>query len=94
MLIAGFIFLVIGGKLTVDGAVSIARQMGISEFLISSTIVAAGTSLPELVTSVAAALQKGDGHLCWKYCRLKYFQYIFYHGSFFNNISSNGANWY
>lgn len=58
MLIAGFIFLVIGGKLTVDGAVSIARQMGISEFLISSTIVAAGTSLPELVTSVAAALKK------------------------------------
>jgi cation:H+ antiporter len=32
--------------------------MGISEFLISSTIVAAGTSLPELVTSVAAALKK------------------------------------
>ncbi len=58
MLIAGFIFLVIGGKLTVDGAVSIARQIGISEFLISSTIVAAGTSLPELVTSVAAALKK------------------------------------
>ncbi len=58
ILIAGFIFLVIGGKLTVDGAVSIARQMGISEFLISSTIVAAGTSLPELVTSVAAALKK------------------------------------
>lgn len=58
MLIAGFLFLVIGGKLTVDGAVSIARQMGISEFLISSTIVAAGTSLPELVTSVAAALKK------------------------------------
>jgi cation:H+ antiporter len=58
MLIAGFIFLVIGGKLTVDGAVSIARQMGISEFLISSTIVAAGTSLPELVTSITAALKK------------------------------------
>ncbi|KXS42478.1 MAG: K+dependent Na+ exchanger related-protein [Methanolobus sp. T82-4] len=58
MLIAGFIFLVIGGRMTVDGAVSIARQMGISEFLISSTIVAAGTSLPELVTSVAAALKK------------------------------------
>ena len=58
MLIVGFIFLVLGGKLTVDGAVSIARQMGISELLISSTIVAAGTSLPELVTSIAAALKK------------------------------------
>lgn len=44
--------------MTVDSAVSIARQMGISEFLISSTIVAAGTSLPELVTSIAAALKK------------------------------------
>lgn len=58
MLIVGFTFLVIGGRMTVDGAVSIARQMGISEFLISSTIVAAGTSLPELVTSVTAALKK------------------------------------
>ncbi|MFA0821651.1 MAG: calcium/sodium antiporter [Methanomethylovorans sp.] len=58
MLISGFIFLVLGGKMTVDSAVSIARQMGISEFLISSTIVAAGTSLPELVTSIAAALKK------------------------------------
>jgi len=42
----------------VDGAVSVARQVGISELLISSTIVAIGTSLPELVTSVAAALKK------------------------------------
>jgi len=58
MLIVGFMFLVIGGKLTVDGAVSIARQMGISEFLISSTIVAAGTSLPELITSITAAFKK------------------------------------
>ncbi|MDW7733607.1 MAG: calcium/sodium antiporter [Methanolobus sp.] len=58
MLIVGLISLVIGGRFTVDGAVSIARQMEISEFLISSTIVAAGTSLPELITSVAAAAKK------------------------------------
>jgi cation:H+ antiporter len=44
--------------MTVDGAVSIARDMGISDFLISSTIIAAGTSLPELVTSVSAAIKK------------------------------------
>jgi len=58
MLIGGLLALIIGGRLTVDGAVSIARQVGISELLISSTIVAIGTSLPELVTSVAAALKK------------------------------------
>lgn len=58
MIIGGLVALFIGGRLTVDGAVSIARQMEISEFLISSTIVAAGTSLPELVTSVTAALKK------------------------------------
>ncbi|MDP2217938.1 MAG: calcium/sodium antiporter [Methanolobus sp.] len=58
MLIGGLIALIAGGRLTVDGAVSIARQMEISELLISSTIIAIGTSLPELVTSVAAALKK------------------------------------
>ncbi len=58
MLVGGLITLIVGGRLTVDGAVAVARQMGISEFLISSTIVAAGTSLPELVTSVAAAVRK------------------------------------
>jgi cation:H+ antiporter len=58
MLVGGLAALIIGGRLTVDGAVSIARQMEISELLISSTIVAAGTSLPELVTSIAAALKK------------------------------------
>lgn len=58
MLIVGLFALIVGGRLTVDGAVSIARQLEISEFLISSTIVAIGTSLPELVTSVAAAVKK------------------------------------
>ncbi len=58
MLISGLTSLIIGGRMTVDGAVSVASDMGISDFLISSTIVAAGTSLPELVTSVSAALKK------------------------------------
>ncbi|PQV43160.1 calcium/sodium antiporter [Methanohalophilus euhalobius] len=58
MLIGGLTSLIIGGRMTVDGAVSIARDMGISDFLISSTIIAAGTSLPELVTSVSAAIKK------------------------------------
>ncbi len=56
--IGGLTILILGGKLVVDSAVDIARFMGISEKLIGLTIVAAGTSLPELVTSAVAALKK------------------------------------
>ena len=55
MTVAGLIGLVVGGKLTVDGASAIALGIGISEGLVAVTIVAIGTSLPELVTSVVAA---------------------------------------
>ncbi|MBU3925345.1 calcium/sodium antiporter [Patescibacteria group bacterium] len=54
----GLLGLFIGGKFVVDGAVQIAQSFGVSEFLIGLTIVAIGTSLPELVTSVVAALKK------------------------------------
>ncbi|MDX5346003.1 MAG: calcium/sodium antiporter [Hymenobacteraceae bacterium] len=50
--------LIAGGKLMVDSAVSIAKLLGLSENIIGITIVATGTSLPELATSVAAALKK------------------------------------
>ncbi|KKQ93853.1 MAG: Na+/Ca+ antiporter, CaCA family [candidate division CPR2 bacterium GW2011_GWC1_39_9] len=53
----GIFSLYLGGTWTVDGAVAIARGFGASEFLISATIVAFGTSLPELITSVRAALR-------------------------------------
>ncbi len=56
--IVGVIGLVLGGRLLVDGAVSIASSFGVSEALIGLTIVAIGTSLPELATSVVAALKK------------------------------------
>jgi len=56
--ILGLISLYLGGKWVVDGAVFIAQGFGLSEFLISATIIAIGTSLPELVTSVTAALKK------------------------------------
>ncbi|MDD4897900.1 MAG: calcium/sodium antiporter [Methanocellales archaeon] len=58
MMAGGFAALFIGAKLTVDSAVNIARQFGVSDLLISSTIVAVGTSLPEMVTSAMAALKK------------------------------------
>lgn len=51
----------LGGHWIVDGAVEIAQIFGMSEALISLTIVAVGTSLPELATSVTAALKKNPG---------------------------------
>lgn len=57
-IVGGLIGLVIGGKWIVDGAVVFAASLGVSEALIGLTIVAVGTSLPELATSVVAALKK------------------------------------
>ncbi len=58
MIVGGLVALYFGGEWIVSGAVGIARQLHLSELLISSTIIAIGTSLPELVTSVTAALKK------------------------------------
>ncbi len=55
MIAIGLIGLIVGGKLIVDGAVSIATALHVSEALIGLTVIAIGTSLPELVTSVVAA---------------------------------------
>ena len=54
-ILAGFIGLIVGGELIVKSAVDIATRMGVSEAIIGLTIVALGTSLPELATSVIAA---------------------------------------
>jgi len=54
----GMIGLTLGGKWIVDGAVEIAQHFGVSQSLIGLTIVAIGTSLPELATSVVAAYKK------------------------------------
>lgn len=59
--IGGLVVVVVGGKFLVDSAVNIASAAGISETVIGLTIVAVGTSLPELVTSVIAAFRRhGD----------------------------------
>ncbi len=58
--LGGLGLLVAGGTLLVDNAVTIARLAGLSESLIGLTIVAVGTSLPELATSVVAALHHED----------------------------------
>ncbi|UIJ72961.1 calcium/sodium antiporter [Aurantimonas sp. HBX-1] len=54
----GLILLVIGARLMVDGAVGIARGFGISEAVIGVTVVAIGTSLPELATAIIAAWRR------------------------------------
>ncbi|MEB2784721.1 calcium/sodium antiporter [Algoriphagus persicinus] len=56
----GLAGLVIGGKLVVDNAVAMAQSLGVSEKIIGLTIVAAGTSLPELATSVVASIKKNN----------------------------------
>jgi cation:H+ antiporter len=58
-ILLGLVLLVLGSRWLVDSAITIARAFGISELVIGLTIVAAGTSLPELATSVVASL-KGE----------------------------------
>jgi cation:H+ antiporter len=58
MILGGIAGLVLGGKWIVDGAVTLAGALGMSEALISLTIVAVGTSLPELATCIVAAMKK------------------------------------
>lgn len=57
-IILGLIGLVLGGNWIINGAVEIASHFGVSEYLIGLTVVAVGTSLPELATSAVAAYRK------------------------------------
>ncbi len=59
-ILGGLVLLVVGGKIFVDSAVEIAIKAGMSKAVIGLTIVAIGTSLPELATSVVAALKKNS----------------------------------
>jgi cation:H+ antiporter len=56
--LGGLALVIIGGHFLVEGAVAFARSHGVSETVIGLTIVAVGTSMPELVTSVMAAIRK------------------------------------
>jgi len=61
LILVGFIGLIVGGELIVQSAINIAHRMGVSEAIIGLTVVALGTSLPELATSVIAAFKRnGD----------------------------------
>ncbi len=58
LMVAGFAALVVGSTWVVDGAVKLARLLGVSQMAVGLTILAVGTSLPELATSAAAAYRK------------------------------------
>ena len=57
-IVIGLTLLVIGSRWLVDGAVALAKAMGVDDLVIGLTIVAAGTSLPEVATSILAAIRK------------------------------------
>jgi len=58
LIIGGLVGLIIGANLLVTGSVEIARALGVSEAVIGLTLVAIGTSIPELVTALVAAVRK------------------------------------
>lgn len=58
MLVVGFLFLIKGADFFVDGSGSIAKKLRVPDIIIGLTVVAMGTSMPELVTSVVAACEK------------------------------------
>ena len=60
LILAGLVGLVVGGEMIVKSAVAIARYCGVAEAVIGLTIVALGTSLPELATSVVAAIKHNN----------------------------------
>ena len=62
MIVAGLVLLIAGARFLVSGGVSVAKSLGISEWFIGITIVAIGTSLPEIVSSIMAA-KRGHGEL-------------------------------
>nr|WP_272889453.1 calcium/sodium antiporter [Stutzerimonas stutzeri] len=57
LVIGGLVLLVAGSHFLVEGAVSLARALGLSELVIGLTVIAVGTSLPELATSILAAIR-------------------------------------
>ena len=60
VLLTGIVLIILGGKWLVEGAIDLARMIGMSEAVIGLTVIAIGTSLPELVTSMIAAYKKAS----------------------------------
>ena len=63
LFIVGFIILVLGANSLIDGSSVLAKKLGISSMVVGLTVVAFGTSLPELVVNLYAATTEGAGDL-------------------------------
>lgn len=87
--LAGIIF---GGQLVVDNAVIVGEKVGMSEALISLTILAIGTSLPELVTSIVASIKKENDIAIGNVVGSNIFNILFILG-FSSTISQLGLVW-
>ncbi|MFN8498045.1 MAG: calcium/sodium antiporter [Anaerolineae bacterium] len=61
LIVVGLAMLIVGSRWLVDGATAIARTFGVSELIIGSTIVAVGTSLPEIAITVIASIRRERG---------------------------------
>lgn len=81
LIIAGLFFLIAGGRLVVENAVKIAQVLGVSEKVIGLTLVAAGTSLPELAASAVAAYKKRSGLAIGNVIGSNIFNFLFILGS-------------
>ena len=89
--ILGLAAIIFGGDLVVDSASNIATKLGMSEALVGLTIVAVGTSLPELVTSVVASLKKENDIAIGNVIGSNIFNVVFILG-LFSTISSLVVN--
>lgn len=72
-LLAGFMVLLFSSRILVWGSINIAHALGVSDLVIGLTIVAIGTSLPELAASVMSALKKRTGY---RHRQCHRFQYV------------------
>ncbi|MCX7821436.1 MAG: calcium/sodium antiporter [Brevinematales bacterium] len=95
-IIVGLVFLVFGGRFVVNSSINIAKFLGISERVIGLTIVAIGTSLPELITSIVASVKKATDIAIGNVLGSNIFNVLFIIGvsSIISNVSVKPINQY
>ena len=72
LIVVGFVLLIKGADLLVQAATSISKRFGLSEMLIGLTIVAIGTSLPEIVITISSSIDSHDDLIIRKRSRKLY----------------------
>lgn len=93
--VIGLVAIIFGGDLVVDHAAQIAKALGMSEVLVGLTIVAVGTSLPELVTSAVASVKKENDIAVGNVVGSNLFNILFILGlsSSINNVTLAWSTW-